>query len=114
MQALITVDDTEVASLATRPVRSLSKHVTAGDVMVRAVVSVFPSTPVRELVELLFGKAYRAVPVLDHGIPVGIVTNADLLRQTGLRARLELLPSLERQELDAILDEITEHEPIKG
>lgn len=104
--ALITVEAIEVASSPAYPVRSLSRHVTAGDVMATSVASVSPSTSARELVELLFGKAYRAVPVVEDRVPVGIITNSDLLARTSLRSRLELLPSLQPQELGEILDEL--------
>jgi CBS domain-containing protein len=51
------------------------------DIMTRAVVSVAPDTPVSELAELLIEKRISAVPVIDAGALVGIVSEADLLHR---------------------------------
>jgi len=43
-----------------------------------------PETPLGELVELLVGQDYRAVPVVDEAERVvGIVTNGELVRRLG-------------------------------
>jgi CBS-domain-containing membrane protein/PII-like signaling protein len=100
---LITVDETEVALFSPAPVRDLDRAVRAADVMSREVSSVVAETPVRQVVELLLGKRYRAIPVTREGIPVGIITSGDLLKRGGLTIRVSLLPSLETPELHAEL-----------
>ena len=104
---LITVDDTEVVHFDPHPVRDVSAVLTAGDVMTREVATVTPRTPLREVVELMLGKVYRALPVVDGGRPVGIITNGDLVRKGGLDVRVDLLPALETAQRDAVLDRLS-------
>ncbi|HVO18433.1 MAG TPA: DUF190 domain-containing protein [Anaeromyxobacter sp.] len=104
---LITVDETEVALAAPRPVRDLQGSVKVRDVMSRDVLSVEPATPVHRVVELLMGRPYRAVPVVEAGRPVGIVTNSDLVRRGGLGIRVDLLRSLEGPELHETLQRLS-------
>jgi CBS domain-containing protein len=63
---------------------------------------------VREVVNLMLGKGYRAIPVVDAGMPVGIITNSDLLRRGGLAMRVELLRSLDTPELHAELERVAQ------
>jgi CBS domain-containing protein len=54
----------------------------ARDVMTKAVVSVHPDTPVREIARLLLDKGISAVPVVDNNAtPIGIVSEGDLIRR---------------------------------
>jgi CBS-domain-containing membrane protein len=55
---------------------------TVDDVMTKAVVSVPETAPYRELVDLLIGRHFSAVPVVDgfHRV-TGVVSEADLLRK---------------------------------
>jgi CBS domain-containing protein/PII-like signaling protein len=92
---LITVEDVDVVLHASPPMRRLGRGLTAGAVMSRDVATVTRETPVREVVELLLGKTYRALPVVDGELPIGIVTNGDLVAKGGLPLRVELLPALE-------------------
>lgn len=104
---LVTVDDTTVLLDAPHPVRDLSPRVTVGDVMSREVVTVTRATPVRRVVELTLGKHYRAVPVVEEGRAVGIVTSSDLVRRGGLGVRIDLLRSLAQPELHEILERLS-------
>ena len=53
----------------------------ARDVMSKPVVSVHPHTSTREIARLLVEKAISAVPVVDdHGAPIGMVSEGDLIR----------------------------------
>lgn len=55
-------------------------HRLVADVMTREVVTVPPSTSVRDLAHLLRARAVSAVPVVDeNGLPLGVVSEADLL-----------------------------------
>src|SRR6266508_3178579 len=98
-EGLVTVEDVQVASYSHRPVRAdIPEHLRAADVMNRDVVRVHPETPLKELVGLLIGRDYRAVPVVDEAERVvGIVTNGDLVERGGLAMRLELLATASRE-----------------
>ena len=64
----------------------------ARDVMTKAVVSMHPDTPVREIARLLLDKGISAVPVVDNdGAPIGMVSEGDLIRpdQAAREARRE-------------------------
>lgn len=53
----------------------------AADIMTKPVVTVSPDTPVTEIARLLVEKRISAVPVVEAGRPIGIVSEGDLLRQ---------------------------------
>jgi CBS domain-containing protein len=78
------------------------------------VVSVGPNASVRQVVELLLGRVYRALPVVDARIPVGIITNSDLVTRGGLTVRMELLPSLEGPELRDVLERLSRQQKTAG
>lgn len=102
---LITVDDTEVVLHEPAPVRDVSSGLTAADIMTTEVETVSPDTPARHVAELLLGKAYRAVPVVDgERRPVGIITNSDLVSRGGLSVRMELLANLDTPAIHAVLE----------
>lgn len=105
-RGLITVDETEVVLHQPHPIRDLPAALTAADVMSRQVVSVGKDTPLRELVELMVGKTYRALPVVDEGVPVGIITNGDLVRKGGLGVRVDLLGALDKPEVHGVLERL--------
>jgi CBS domain-containing protein len=105
---LITVDDTDVVLSCAYPVRDVSPALRAADVMSREVVSVAPSACVREVVTLMLGKTYRAIPVVESGMPVGIITNSDLLKRGGLTMRVELLRALDTPELHAEFERLAQ------
>jgi CBS domain-containing protein/rubredoxin len=56
-----------------------------GDVMTRSVVSVGPDTEVEAIAQMLASQHFRRVPVVDHGKVIGIVSQADLVRQIAMR-----------------------------
>jgi CBS domain-containing protein len=103
---LVTVDETEVALHEPHPVRELRAGVTVGEVMTREVRSVPPAAPVREVVEAMLGRTYRAVPVVEDGRPVGIITNSDLVLRAGLGVRLELAARLAPEEVRGLLGQL--------
>lgn len=51
-----------------------------GDLMTREVVTAGEDTPLEELVERLRRHRVKRIPIVRDGIPVGIVSRADLLR----------------------------------
>jgi CBS domain-containing protein len=105
---LITVDDTEVVLHQPHPVRDVPAAMTAVDVMSRDVVSATKDTPIRRVFDDLLGKPFRAVPVVEDGAPIGIITSSDLVREGGLGVRLELVAILGRPELDDVLERLSQ------
>lgn len=103
---LITVDPTEIVLFEPHRVRDLPAALTAGDVMSRQVTSVAKDTPLREVVELMLGQVYRAVPVVDEGVPVGIITNTDLVQKGSAGIRVDLLEALDKLEIHAVLERL--------
>ncbi len=112
--AIVTVDDTEILLSGEAPVRDLAADASVADAMSRDVTAVRRSTPIREVVEATLGKRYRAVPVVEDGRPVGIVTGGDLLERGGLGVRLDLLRSLEAPELHDVLERLSNQDRTAG
>lgn len=87
LEGLITVQSVEVISYSHRRLRELPTAAPVHDVMTREVRTVKADTPLAEAVELLLGKVYRALPVVDKaGRVVGILTEGDLLAKSKLLA----------------------------
>jgi CBS domain-containing protein len=61
-------------------VRELMARVMVEEVMTAAVLSVDPDATVAEAASLMFEHRVGAVPVVDDGRVVGILTNSDLLQ----------------------------------
>jgi CBS domain-containing protein len=106
-RGLISVEDTDLVLYEPHPVRDLPLALTTADVMSREVTAVSKDAPLREVVELMLGKVYRAVPVVEEGVPVGIITNSDLVMKGGLSIRLDLLRSLDQPELHRTLERLS-------
>jgi CBS domain-containing protein len=105
-RGLITGEDVEILHYKPEGVRALPEAVTAAEVMSRDVISVSPETPLRKIVELVQGKVYRAVPVVEEGRPIGMITNQDFVERGGLLVRIELLGSLSAPERTSALDQL--------
>ncbi len=69
----------------------LLKDVTVGDVMARNVMTISPTTPVREVIDLMYTTKHLGFPVLDRGFLIGMVTLADVHR----------IPALDREAMQA-------------
>jgi len=75
-------------------IHPLPRHRTVSDVMTTAVHVASKQTPFKRLVELIEDNKVSAVPIVDeHGIPIGIVSESDLLLKER-RRELESEPSL--------------------
>jgi CBS domain-containing protein len=78
----------------------------ATDIMTPDVISAGPDTPLTELVRLMLEKGISALPIVEHGRIVGIVSEGDLFRraESGTEPRparwLELLTSSDRLAAD--------------
>jgi CBS-domain-containing membrane protein len=60
------------------------------DVMTEQVVTVGTQTPLNEVVELLLRREVKAVPVMEAGRLVGIITGGDLLGRARMPLRLDM------------------------
>ena len=103
----ITADDTSILLFEPHPVRMLAAAATAADAMSRAVTTVEVSTPVRQVVEAILGKPYRAVPVLERGRVAGIITGSDLVERGGLGVRPNLLAAMTAPERQRHLEALS-------
>jgi PII-like signaling protein/predicted transcriptional regulator len=88
--ALITVHELEVVQ-AGAPFREGLPDVRVADVMRREVTSVYPDSPLSEVIELLLDKDFTALPVIDEQRHVvGIVSDSDLLTRGGMNVTISL------------------------
>lgn len=80
----------------------------AADIMTPDVICAEPETPLAELIGLMLKNRISAVPIVEQGRVVGIVSEGDLLRraETGTEARpsrwLELVTSTDRLAADYV------------
>ncbi|MFD7973747.1 CBS domain-containing protein [Streptomyces clavifer] len=66
------------------------QHRTVFEVMTHSVVTLTPATPFKEIVRLFNDNDVTAAPVVDHErVPLGVVSEADLLRTTAELPDLE-------------------------
>lgn len=99
-EGMITIDDVNIVFYQHRSVADISNRLKVEEVMTRDVVSVSPTMPLTEAVQLLVNRDYRALPVVDpQNHVVGIITNGDLIERGGLRTRVELLGALTAEQL---------------
>lgn len=84
-EGMITCSEVEVLTYGHRELRRLQASAPVHDLMSREVRSVGPDTSVADAVEMLIGKAYKALPVIDDERHViGILTDGDVLRRLEL------------------------------
>jgi len=88
--ALITSQEVDVLQSGA-PFREGLPDVNVSEVMRREVVTVNPDSPITQVVELLLGKNFTAVPVIDaQRKVVGMVSDNDLLTRGGMNLSLSL------------------------
>jgi CBS domain-containing protein len=58
----------------------------ARDFMTSSVLSVDPDTPVQRVAELLLEHGISAVPVVDNSVPVGLISESDLVSRSSTHA----------------------------
>jgi CBS domain-containing protein len=77
-------------SLSVWEVNYLLARLTVGQVMSKSVISVDPQRDAREAARIMIEEKIGALPVVDGGRPVGIVTESDFLKAfVGLAEELE-------------------------
>ena len=67
-------------SLSAQEISHLLSRLTVGEIMTRSVVTIGPDRPVREGAQLMLDHKIGALPVLDDGRLIGIITETDLVR----------------------------------
>jgi CBS domain-containing protein len=103
---VITVEEVGIAGYGGRRLEQLRFDLPVRDVMRRDVVSVRDDASIRDAIESLLGREFRALPVVaNDGRLVGIVANSDLLA-AGLTVRLELLSAMAPDARDAAMAQL--------
>ncbi len=67
-------------SLSVWEINYLLTKLTVGDVMTKFVITVEPGRPIEEAARLMLEHRIGALPVVEDGLLVGILTETDLLR----------------------------------
>jgi acetoin utilization protein AcuB len=67
-------------SLSAQEVAHLLSRLTVGEIMTRSVVTIGPDRPAREGAQLMLDHKVGALPVLDDGHLIGIITETDIVR----------------------------------
>jgi acetoin utilization protein AcuB len=70
----------QATSLSVWEVNHLLTKLMVGEVMTRSVITIGPDRPAREGAQLMLDHKIGALPVVDGGHPIGIVTETDMLR----------------------------------
>lgn len=70
----------QATSLSVWEINHLLTKLTVGQVMTRSVITVGPDRPAREGAQLMLDHRIGALPVLDDGRLVGILTETDIVR----------------------------------
>ncbi len=79
----------------------------AADVMSNDVATASPTTPLRDIVDLMERKRIKRVPVVNAGVPIGIVSRANLLHALATGARFTAAnPQGDRALRDSLLAEL--------
>lgn len=107
-EGLITREDVDIIKYTHRYLQPLPADRSVSEIMTRDVTTVTPDTAARQVVELLLGKLFKAVPVVDdERHVVGIISDGDLLRKAGMPVRLAVGERLEASDLQEFIDQVS-------
>lgn len=107
-EGLITREDIDIIKYTHRYLQLLPADRPVSEIMTRDVMTVTPDTAARQVVELLLGKLFKAVPVIDdERHVVGIISDGDLLRKAGMPVRLAVGERLEASDLREFVDQVS-------
>lgn len=67
-------------SLSAQEITHLLSRLTVGEIMTRSVIAIGPDRPAREGAQLMLDHKIGALPVLDDGHLIGIITETDIVR----------------------------------
>jgi CBS-domain-containing membrane protein len=97
VNGLVTVEEVEVHAYGSHRVGEVPADLRVRDLMTRDVSTIGPDAPVSDAVKLLYGRLFRALPVVDGEQRVlGVLTNSDLVERAGLPFRIQVLERLGR------------------
>lgn len=107
VNALITIEDVAVYRAVLRSSGPFASECSARDFMHPAPQTLSPAAALGEALLVLIRDSQRTVPILDaHKRVVGIITERDIGRRTGLQLPLHLFPLLTSDERSALLEPI--------
>ncbi|MBN1451626.1 MAG: DUF190 domain-containing protein [Anaerolineales bacterium] len=107
-EGLITLEDVEIVKYTHRYLQPLPADRPVSEIMTREITTVTPDAPVVQVVELLLGKLFKAVPVIDdQRRVVGIITEDDLSGRAGMPARLTVAGRLESNDLREFFSQVS-------
>jgi CBS-domain-containing membrane protein len=105
---IVVVDEVEIAAYGGRRLEQLRFDLQVRDVMRRDVASVPVDATARAATEMLVGREYRALPVVDdRGRVVGVVSSGDLVNRAGLEARMELLSAMSEDARKSFIEHVS-------
>ncbi len=99
---VIAVEDMPVLLHRTHK-RLVPRHLRVRDVMSPDPLHVGPQTPVHDVVHLLAEHEFNAVPVVEGGRVVGIISQRDLIDRAGMPLRVGLFAEYDRLERERLL-----------
>lgn len=67
-------------SLSVREINHLLSRLTVGEVMTRSVITIGPDDAARDAAQVMLEHRIGALPVLDDGHLIGIITETDIVR----------------------------------
>jgi len=67
-------------TLSAQEITHLLSRLTVGEIMIRSVITIGPDRPAREGAQLMLDHKIGALPVLDDGHLIGIITETDIVR----------------------------------
>jgi acetoin utilization protein AcuB len=67
-------------SLSVQEINHLLTELTVGQVMTRSVITIGPDDPARTAAQLMLDHRIGALPVLDNGLLIGIISETDIVR----------------------------------
>lgn len=70
----------QATSLSAGEINHLLGKLTVGEIMTRSVITIGPDDPAREGARLMLDHKIGALPVLDDGRLIGIITETDIVR----------------------------------
>lgn len=107
-EGLITTEEVEIIKYTHRHLQPLPADLPVAEIMTRHITTVSRDTTARQVAELLLGKLFKAVPVVDEKRQVvGIVTDGDLLRNAQMPARLAIGERLDMADLQEFLAQVS-------
>ncbi len=104
---IVVVEDMEVRLHRTQK-RLIARQLRVKDAMTTSPQTVSEGTPVSDVIRLLLGNEFNAVPVVDPvGHPIGIISQGDLISRAGMPVRLGLLAQLEEHQVEEFLESVS-------